>query len=181
MNTTKMTTQISVIRIKLPIVLPFMSLTPLFYAQSRKLENTHPTLPASTGTIFDQTFPETRAASRMITLVSLCRAPRIVPFGRLRTFNGVPVGSATTHVLTLETSACAEPASANAVNIITISFFIFLLLSSFLTSRRTRSPTRSLIQSPTGVRPLSIIHWWSRFLVALRPVRDLFLCAKHLF
>jgi len=34
---------------------------------------------------------------------------------------------------------------------------------------------------PAGVRPLPIIHWRSRFLVASPTVRDLLLCAKHLF
>src|SRR5262245_57730601 len=71
------------------------------HAQSRYLRNTHPALPASMGTIFDHTFPEAIVESVTITLVSLCKAPRIVPFGRLRIFSGVPVGSATMHSLLL--------------------------------------------------------------------------------
>src|SRR5262249_12566498 len=55
--------------------------------------------------------PLTVAVSLIITSVSLCRAPMIVPFGRLRTFNGVAVGSTTAQILSA--AACAELANAS--------------------------------------------------------------------
>src|SRR6516164_2451847 len=65
--------------------------------------------------------------SLTITIASLFNAPRIVPFGALRTFSGVPVGSATAQATTAAFAVVAITVAAarDKAAIIRLSMVVF--------------------------------------------------------
>src|SRR5262249_30897272 len=106
--------------------------------------------------------------SLTITIASLFNAPRIVPFGVLRTFSGVPVGSATAQATTAAFAvvAIAVAAARDKAAIIRLSMVVFSI--------------RRLISAAAhfGKCCATTFHAF-RFLV-VSPLRDLLFRAKHL-
>jgi hypothetical protein len=118
---------------------------------------TQPALPSCRGTIFAHLRPLASAIKADTnTVAPLCSAPTIGPFGRLRTFKGVPVGSLTVHDVCARASSLHVATRTAAPN--HASTVVFIMFSSHPRRNARSAATNSAPSSPRGC-VLLIPNW----------------------